>query len=160
MFCVGGIQLIVALPFAAGTTAMLKAGRLALPPRPSLAEMLMLLYVPTCAALGVPLSAPVDVLNDAQAGALLTLNVSVSPSGSLTAGVNKYELPANTCGLGLPPIVGAPLDEIAEAEVEAARTSIGNAGSDAVLRPSLTEITMLTYVPESVLCGAPPSAPL
>jgi hypothetical protein len=49
----------------------------------------------------------VDELKLAQAGLLVTENVSASPSASLAPGVNEYDLPAWTDPSGVPPIVGA-----------------------------------------------------
>jgi len=51
---------------------------------PSLTEMRMFENVP--AMVGVPLRRPVLVLKPAQAGRLLTANVSVWPSGSVAEG--------------------------------------------------------------------------
>jgi hypothetical protein len=87
---------------------MLNAGKLALAV-PSLTLILMLLNVPTLAAVGVPLSRPVLELNAAQAGALAMLNVSVLPSASVALGENTYALPCSTLVLGVPAICGAEL---------------------------------------------------
>jgi hypothetical protein len=54
---------------------------------PSLTEMRMFENVP--AAVGVPLRRPVLLLKLAQAGRLLTANVSVRPSGSVAEGWNE-----------------------------------------------------------------------
>ena len=51
--------------------------------------MTMPVVVPTCCAAGVPDNLPVAVSNDAHVGRFETLNVSVSPSGSLAVGVNE-----------------------------------------------------------------------
>jgi hypothetical protein len=67
----------------AGATVIVKADS-DLVLRPSLTEMRMFANVP--ATVGVPLSRPVLVLKLAQAGRLLTANVSVRPSGSVAEG--------------------------------------------------------------------------
>ena len=56
---------------------------------PSLTRIAMLLYVPTWLAVGVPCSRPVVVLNVAQLGRFVMLNVSVPPSASLAVGWNE-----------------------------------------------------------------------
>ena len=53
---------------------------------PSEAEIVMAENVPV--AVGVPLSRPVDVLKEAQAGLFAMLNVSACPSGSDALGEN------------------------------------------------------------------------
>jgi len=57
--------------------------------RPSLTEMLILLYVPTALAVGVPVKLPVAVLNSAQTGLLKILKPSTSPSASALTGTNR-----------------------------------------------------------------------
>ena len=66
---VAGVPLIVgrSFVFEAALTRMLNAGSDALS-RPSLTLITMLLNVPTCALVGVPLRRPVEVLNVAQLG--------------------------------------------------------------------------------------------
>jgi hypothetical protein len=59
---------------------------------------------------------------------------SVSLSASAAVGVNEYAVPAVTLVGGVPLIVGARFG--------GACTLIANEGSEAVARPSLTEITM------------------
>jgi hypothetical protein len=94
--------------------------------------------VPSCESVGVPESLPFEVLNVAQEGRFWMLNVSASPLGSLAVGVNAYAAPATMDVGGVPLIVGAPVPPLPEA-----RTVSVKAGSEAVLRPSLTLITML-----------------
>ena len=74
---------------------------------PSETEILMPLYTPTSASVGVPLSLPVDVLKLAQPGFPVIENVSVSLSESSAVGVKLYALFAFTWLGGLPEIVGA-----------------------------------------------------
>ncbi len=52
----------------------------------SLTSMVIMSVMPTLASVGVPVRAPVVVLNVAQAGTLVALNVSGSPSGSPAVG--------------------------------------------------------------------------
>ena len=66
-----------------GFTVIVKAGSEAVV-LPSLTVMTMLACV--AAVVGVPLSAPVDVLKLAHVGLLLMLKVSVSPSASFADG--------------------------------------------------------------------------
>ena len=71
-------------------------------------------YVPVCALLGVPDSLPVVVLNVAQAGLFVMLNVSVLPSGSLRGRRERVRAPVFTDVGGVPEIVGGwfvPLPE-------------------------------------------------
>ena len=58
-------------------TSMLNAGSAALT-APSLTEIIIPEVIPASALLGVPLSFPVAVSNDAQLGLLVMLKVSVS----------------------------------------------------------------------------------
>jgi hypothetical protein len=81
---VGGLFTIGTEP--AGATVIVKADS-DFDLRPSLTEMRMFENVP--AAVGVPLSRPVLLLKLAQAGRLLTANVSVRPSGSVAKGWNE-----------------------------------------------------------------------
>src|SRR5262245_41457992 len=87
VFCVGGVQEIVALPVEACATVIVNAGSDALA-LPSLTEMTTFEYVPAWAAVGVPVSRPVLVLNDAHAGLFAIEYVSVSLSGSAPVGWN------------------------------------------------------------------------
>jgi hypothetical protein len=56
---------------------------------PSLTLIMMLEYVPTSAAVGVPLSWPVLVLKVAHEGLLLIEKVSGLPLGSVVVGVKE-----------------------------------------------------------------------
>jgi len=69
-------------------TAMANAGSAALDV-PSLTLIMMLEYVPTFAAAGVPLSWPVLVLKVAHAGRLEIAKVSVFALGSVVVGVKE-----------------------------------------------------------------------
>src|SRR5687768_10286415 len=93
VFSVGGVQLIVAEPFATAVTVIEKAARDAVA-LPSLTEITMPDVVPASLASGVPESVPAVVLNDAQAGLFVMLNVSASPSPSDAIGVKLYAVPA------------------------------------------------------------------
>ena len=80
---------IVGGRFGTGLTTIENAASCALPPCPSLTPMPMFANVPTLAAVGVPCSRPVVVLNVAQLGLFAMLNVSVPPSESLAVGWNE-----------------------------------------------------------------------
>jgi hypothetical protein len=115
---------------------------------PSLTLIAMFEKVP--AAVGVPDSCPVVVLNAAQVGLFATLNVSVVPvSGSLAVGVNVYSVPTLPVVGGVPEIVGGRFGCV---------TTIENAGNDADACPSLTLIAMFANVPAAV--GVPDSCPV
>jgi len=51
--------------------------------------MVIMPVMPTFDSAGVPVSAPVLVLNVAQAGTFVALKVSRAPSGSAAVGVNE-----------------------------------------------------------------------
>ena len=79
---------IVGGTFGAALTTIANVASCALPPCPSLTPMPMLENVPTLADVGVPARRPVAVLNVAQVGRFVMLNVSVPPSESLAVGWN------------------------------------------------------------------------
>jgi hypothetical protein len=135
---VGGVHDSVAAPFELDTafTAIANAASETVDV-PSLTLIVTFEYVPTFELLGVPDSRPVVVLKLAHDGLLAMLNVSVLPFGSLAVGVKAYAFPAVTERAGEPLIVGGEFVEVA------ARTEIANAGSEAVVLPSLTVILML-----------------
>src|SRR5215831_3695872 len=121
---VGGVPEIVGGRFGC-VTAIENAGSDVLAV-PSLTLITMLEKVP--AAVGVPLSCPVLVLNVAHDGLPAMLNVSAVPvSGSLAVGVNVYAVPTEALVGGVPEIVGAVFGTVIE-----------NAGSAVVALPSLT----------------------
>jgi hypothetical protein len=101
--------------------------------------------------LGVPVSAPVDVLKEAQTGMFWMLKLSASPSASDAEGVKPYAIPAVTDVDGVPDIVGAWFG--------GAATVMVNGGKEAVAFPSLTVMTMLVYVPTFAVAGVPVRAP-
>jgi len=72
---------------------------------PSVTEITMFEYFPTCDADGVPPRTPVDELNQAHAGLPEMLNVSGSLSHA--DGWKRYLVPAVTVVAGVPEIVGA-----------------------------------------------------
>ena len=90
-FCVGAVQVSVAEPVPTATTVIVNAGNDAVAV-PSLTLIVMFVYVPTFAAVGVPSSRPVLVLNVAHAGRFAIENVSGLLFGSLAVGVNVYRL--------------------------------------------------------------------
>jgi hypothetical protein len=148
----GGVPLI--LGPAGAVTEMLNAGSAA-EDVPSLAVMMMLPYIPSCAVVGVPVSAPVEILNAAQAGLFWTENDSALPLGSLAVGTNEYADPAVTLPGGDPEITGG--GDVADPPPE---TVMLKAGSDAEPYRSWAEMTM----PENVLtlfdAGVPLSSPV
>jgi hypothetical protein len=119
----------IAGPAAPDTTVIAKAGREALA-TPSLTLITIPLSVPTSAAAGTPLSCPLAMLKLAHEGLLLIENVRPLPAGSLAVGMNEYAIPTVALAPGEPEIEGP------------ATTAIVNAGSDALVTPSLTLMTM------------------
>jgi hypothetical protein len=119
---------------------------------PSLAEITILENVPTFEEVGVPVSAPVDVLNAAQLGRFAIDQVSVRPSGSEPVGRNEYALPTVTEVAGVPLTTGARL---VVPPLDLATTAMENAGKLAVPVALLTEMRMFEYVPGVV--GVAPS---
>lgn len=140
-----GARLVVDAP----VTLIENAGRLA-DLLPSDALMTMPDVVPTCELAGVPLKRPVDLLKLAHAGLLVIEKTSGSPFESLAVGWKLYATPLFTVVRGLPEMVGAAL------YLETARTE--NAGSAALLEPSVTRIWMLFQEPTDL--GLPLSLPL
>jgi hypothetical protein len=108
--------------------------------------------VPTVAAAGVPCNRPVVVLNVAHGGRLVIEYVNALPSGSLAVGWNEYAVPTITEVAGVPEMTGARFGAL--------ETAIENAGSCALVCPSLTAITMLPYVPTWLVEGVPCSRPV
>src|SRR5688572_860387 len=105
VFCVGGVHETTAVPFDWPTTLSVNGARLALT-RPSLTVIVMFEYEPTLPAAGVPVIAPLVLLNVAQAGRFVTLNASVLPSGSDADGVKVYDWPTVAPVPGVPPMTG------------------------------------------------------
>lgn len=125
---VAGVPEIVG-PEAPDTTVIVKAGSEALA-TPSLTLITIPASVPTSAAVGVPLSCPLAILKLAQEGRLLMENVRPFPAGSLAVGENEYAIPTVALVPAVPEIEGP------------ATTVIVRAGSDALVTPSLTLMTM------------------
>ncbi len=98
--------------------------------------MRMLLYVPTCALLGVPVRRPVVASKNIHDGLLIQLKVSGSPSGSDAVGVKLNDWPTVIEVGGVPPMIGGELVGWTGVTVSV------KAGSDEVEMPSVTEITM------------------
>ncbi len=102
---------------------------------------------------GVPVSAPVNVLKVAQAGLLLIENASVSPLASDAVGENEYAVPTWPVVAGVPESVGAVLAVLV--------TLIEKVGKLALPPlPSLTEITMPAKLPCWAALGVPVRAPV
>src|SRR5690349_22803519 len=104
---VGG-EFTVAGGVCAPVTSMRNCGRSATA-LPSLASMVIMPDMPTSAWDGVPVTRPVDLLMLAQAGRLVAVNESASPSGSVDCGWNEYAVPAVSLVGGLPVITGGRL---------------------------------------------------
>ena len=93
-------------------TVTANAARLAVALALSLTVITILLATPTSSLVGVPVSAPVVVLNVAQLGLLVILKVVVSlVSASVTLGVKLYAASSFTVVAGVPEITGALLEE-------------------------------------------------
>src|SRR5258706_4307152 len=107
--------------------------------------------VPMFAVAGVPCRRPVAVVNVAQLGLFVMLNVSVPPFASVAVGVNAYCVPTVAVVGGVPEITGGVFDDA---------TVIENAGNGVEALPSLTLITMLLNVPMLLAPGVPCSKPV
>jgi hypothetical protein len=151
VFCVGAVQLNVALRDCAAMTWIEKAFS-AVVALPSLTLIWMFEYVPAFEAEGVPESCPVEVLKLAHEGRFAIENVSVSPFASDAVGRKLYAEPAFTDVAGVPLIVGALFDGVA------ADTVIVNADNDFESLPSLTLMMILLCVPVAV--GVPDNVPV
>jgi hypothetical protein len=138
---VAGVPLIV----GGAETVIENAGSDALAV-PSLTEIVMFENVPTSVLAGVPVRAPVVVLNAAQLGLPVIENVSVPFRGLAAVGRNEYACPATTVAAGVPLIVGGPMTVSVK----------GASCAEAV--PSLTEMVTLDVVPVAV--GVPVRAPV
>jgi hypothetical protein len=103
---------------------------------PSLTLIAMLPKTAATPVGGVPARRPVLASNVAQGGRPEIAKANGLLSTSLAVGVNAYGLPAWTDAGGTPEMIGAEL-------LLGAVTTMLNGASDAALRPSLTEITML-----------------
>src|SRR5688572_18655225 len=101
---------------------------------------------------GVPDRRPVDVLNVAQEGLLRTENVSVRPSASLAVGVKVYAVPTRAVVGGVPVMVG---DLLAYGFTVSEKD-----GSETLVLPSVTEMTMLLQTFACSAYGAPESWPV
>ena len=105
---VDGLPLMVGARLASLETTIENAGSERLT-SPSVTRIRMLLYVPTCAAEGVPVNRPVAVLNVAQAGLFCTENVSRLPSGSDAVTLKFVVAPTGTVWGPVMAISGARL---------------------------------------------------
>jgi hypothetical protein len=148
---VDGVPLIVGALFDESTTVIVNGVSPALT-LPSLTRIWMLEYVPTLAAVGVPESCPVALLNVSHAGRFTTPKVIASPSGSEPVGRKLYVCPTVTEAGGVPLMVGTRFDW--------PPTVIENGASATVAEPSVTEIVMFEYVPALDEDGVPDSWPV
>ncbi len=93
---------------------------------PSETVMVMLL-IPTSELEGVPLNLPLDGSKAAQAGLPLIEKISVSPSGSLAAGVKEYACSAGITWVAGPVITGGWLTRgVLEGVGLAVRVALGS----------------------------------
>ena len=100
----------------------------------------------------MPDTRPVVVLNVAQTGLLVIVNVSVFPSGSVALGWNEYGWPAATDVGGVPLMAGGRLP---------AAAAIEKGASEALAALSDTEIVSpLKVVPARLLLGVPVMRPV
>jgi hypothetical protein len=113
-------------PVLAGLTSSVNAGRETVDV-PSVTEMVMLLHERWSAALGVPESRPVVLLNVANGGACTTENLSLLPSASLAVGWKLQAVPTKVVVVGVPLIFGAAAKVMLAARSDpAARTNAAN----------------------------------
>src|SRR5262245_1178188 len=145
---VSGVPVIVGGRFGGALTTIENVASCALPPCPSLTPIPTFANVPTLPAAGWPCSRAVVVLNVAQVGRFVMLNVRVPPSASLPVGVNEYCVPTVAVVGGVPEIVGGWF--------ATALTTIENAASCALPPcPSLTPMPMPENVPTLAAVGVP-----
>ena len=142
---VAGVPKIVGGVFGAGPTVSVN-GASEVVALPSVTLIVTVDEVLASATVGVPLNRPVDVLNVAQVGFPVTLNVRVSPLTSLAVGWNAYGWFTGAEVAGVPEIVGAVLAGV---------TLMVKAASELDARPSETLITMLADVPTFAAPGVP-----
>ena len=147
-----GVPEIVGAEFVATAAAavMENVGRRDAEVTPSVTMIMIEDAVP--AAVGVPESRPVDVLNVAQLGLLRMENVSVLPSGSFAVGWNEYAVPTVAFVAGVPVIVG---DWFAFGF-----TVNEYAGRDTFVVPSETLMTMPDHTFACSANGVPDSWPV
>ena len=138
------------------TTVIEKAGKLALA-APSDTVIVIFEWGPRFAAVGVPLSWPVEASKVTHEGLLPIENVSACPSGSEAAGRNEYAWPAATELAGVPEIVGARLDGPGALPLV---TAIAKTGKAVRATPSDTETSMPPCVPMSAAVGVPHNLPV
>jgi hypothetical protein len=110
----------------AGLTSSVKAGSETVDV-PSETDMVMLLLVRWSAAVGVPESLPVLVLNVVNGGLCATEKVSLLRSASLAVGWKLHAVPTRVTVVGVPLIFGAAASVISAARSDpAARTNAAN----------------------------------
>ena len=127
-------------------TVKLNAARLAVALATSCTVMTIFVVVPISSLVGVPDNAPVAVLNVAQEGIVLILNVCESPSStSITVGVKLYSASSATVAKGVPEITGTSLVLL---------TTNTKVWLSTPLSSSLTRIVTL-LLPVSSLVGVP-----
>jgi hypothetical protein len=136
VFRVGAVQVSVAEPVVVASPTVIANGANDALACPSDTLMTIFEYWPTCELVGVPDSRPVEVLNVAQDGRFWMLNVSAFPFGSLAVGVKLYAVPVRAVAGGVPLMTGGELPELDDLTV------MVTAGSEALVVPSLTRITM------------------
>jgi hypothetical protein len=121
---VGGLLVVVPPPpVFAGRTSNVKPGRETVEV-PSVTEMVMLSYARWFAAVGVPDSLPVLVLNEVKGGACATENLSLLPSASLAVGWKLHAVPTKVVVVGVPLIFGAAAKVVLAARSDPAASAI------------------------------------
>lgn len=163
VFCVGAVQLKVAEPLVdAADTAIANAANEADAPFESVTLITMFDVVPT--AVGVPVNAPVVVLNVAQLGLLVMEYPNVSPFASEALGRKLYAVPTTADVDGVPVMVGAVLVEVddvveeLELDVELEVELVADDTTDEVEEEETALGDAVPVVPE-VLPSEPPPQP-
>src|SRR5579862_9732461 len=115
------------------------------------------LVVTTFAAVGVPVSVPLTVLNPAHEGLLVIPKEGILPFPPVTVGLKVYVLPAVTLVAGVPEIFSAVVGAVLPPEPT---TFTANGAVLDHCEPLVTSMTIPLVVPTFAAVGLPVRVPL